>query len=123
LIKPNTINPQILPVLSGKKKPIFPKVNGEDRPLFSKSRFLSLLTFRNATFEKSGAFRSSYFNGVVSFQDVKLLNQVDFSNSTFTKNSYLSVSGLAFDSDKAKILGDIERVIGQAIYLPNLSRK
>ncbi|GBD54925.1 hypothetical protein BGM30_40180 [Microcystis aeruginosa NIES-298] len=91
-----------------------------DRPLFSKSRFLSLLTFRNATFEKSGAFRSSYFNGVVSFQDVKLLDQVDFSNSTFTKNSYLSVSGLAFDSDKAKILGD-RGVIGQAIYLPNLA--
>jgi hypothetical protein len=57
---------------------------------------------------------------VVSFQDVKLLNQVDFSNSTFTKNSYLSVSGLAFDSDKAKILGD-RGVTGQAIYLPTLA--
>ena len=102
------------------KEANFSQSQWRDRPLFSKSRFLSLLTFRNATFEKSGAFRSSYFNGVVSFQDVKLLDQVDFSNSTFTKNSYLSVSGLAFDSDKAKILGD-RGVIGQAIYLPNLA--
>ncbi|MFO0163009.1 MAG: pentapeptide repeat-containing protein, partial [Microcystis sp.] len=84
------------------KEANFSQSQWRDRPLFSKSRFLSLLTFKNATFEKSGAFRSSYFNGVVSFQDVKLLDQVDFSNSTFTKNSYLSVSGLAFDSDKAK---------------------
>ena len=102
------------------KEANFSQSQWRDRPLFSKSRFLSLLTFRNATFEKSGAFRSSYFNGVVSFQDVKLLDQVDFSNSTFTKNSYLSVSGLAFDSDKAKILGD-RGVIGQAIYLPTLA--
>ena len=102
------------------KEANFSQSQWRDRPLFSKSRFLSLLTFRNATFEKSGAFRSSYFNGVVSFQDVKLLDQVDFSNSTFTKNSYLTVSGLAFDSDKAKILGD-RGVIGQAIYLPNLA--
>ncbi len=102
------------------KEANFSQSQWRDRPLFSKSRFLSLLTFRNATFEKSGAFRSSYFNGVVSFQDVKLLDQVDFSNSTFTKNSYLSVSGLAFDSDKAKILGD-RGVIGQAIYLPTLT--
>jgi hypothetical protein len=102
------------------KEANFSQSQWRDRPLFSKSRFLSLLTFRNATFEKSGAFRSSYFNGVVSFQDVKLLDQVDFSNSTFTNNSYLSVSGLAFDSDKAKILGD-RGVIGQAIYLPTLT--
>ena len=102
------------------KEANFSQSQWRDRPLFSKSRFLSLLTFRNATFEKSGAFRSSYFNGVVSFQDLKLLDQVDFSNSTFTKNSYLSVSGLAFDSDKAKILGD-RGVIGQAIYLPTLT--
>ena len=102
------------------KEANFSQSQWRDRPLFSKSRFLNLLTFRNATFEKSGAFRSSYFNGVVSFQDVKLLDQVDFSNSTFTKNSYLSVSGLAFDSDKAKILGD-RGVIGQAIYLPTLA--
>ena len=102
------------------KEANFSQSQWRDRPLFSKSRFLSLLTFRNATFEKSGAFRSSYFNGVVSFQDVKLLDQVDFSNSTFSKNSYLSVSGLAFDSDKAKILGD-RGVIGQAIYLPTLA--
>ena len=102
------------------KEANFSQSQWRDRPLFSKSRFLSLLTFRNATFEKSGAFRSSYFNGVVSFQDLKLLDQVDFSNSTFTNNSYLSVSGLAFDSDKAKILGD-RGVIGQAIYLPNLA--
>jgi Pentapeptide repeats (9 copies) len=101
------------------KEVSFSQTQWRDRPLFSKSRFLNLLTFRNATFEKSGAFRSSYFNGVVSFQDVKLLDQVDFSNSVFTNNSYLSVSGLAFDSDKAKILGD-RGAIGKAIYIPSL---
>jgi uncharacterized protein YjbI with pentapeptide repeats len=101
------------------KDAYFTQVQWRDRPLFSKSRFLGLLSFRNSTFEKASAFRSSYFNHTVSFQDVKLLDQVDFSNSTFTPTGYLSVAGLAFDSDKAKITGD-RGAIGRAIYLPVL---
>jgi hypothetical protein len=101
------------------KEANFTQVQWRDRALFSKSRFLNLLSFRNSTFEKASAFRSSYFNGNVSFQDVKLLEQVDFSNAIFTPTGYLSVSGLAFDSDKAKISGD-RGAIGKAIYLPTL---
>ncbi|MEG3439800.1 pentapeptide repeat-containing protein [Pannus brasiliensis CCIBt3594] len=98
----------------------FVQVVWRDRSLFSKSRFFSLLSFRNSTFERAAAFRSSYFNGHVSFQDVKLLDQVDFSNATFTPTGYISVSGLGFDSDKAKISGD-RGEIAKVLYLPTLA--
>jgi hypothetical protein len=101
------------------KSVYFIQTQWRDRALFSKSRFSGLTSFRNSTFERPTAFRSGYFNGNISFQDVKLLDQVDFSNSIFTDTGYLSVSGLAFDSDKAKISGD-RGAIGRAIYLPVL---
>ncbi|MDV2999008.1 MAG: hypothetical protein N5P05_000614 [Chroococcopsis gigantea SAG 12.99] len=97
----------------------FVGVKWHDRYLFSKSRFFGLLSLRNSTLEKSGSFRSCYFSGLINFQDVKLLDQVDFSNSFFSPGVTLNVPGLAFDSDRAKILGDTG-VIGEVIQLPTL---
>ncbi len=97
----------------------FAGVRWHDRYLFTKSRFFALLSLRNSTLEKSGSFRSCYFNGLINFQDVKLLDQVDFSNSVFIPGVVINVPGLAFDSDKAKILGD-SGIIGEVIDIPTL---
>jgi hypothetical protein len=98
---------------------IFVETVWRDRALFSKSRFLGSLQFNNATFEKSVAFRQSRFNDVINLEGVSILEQVDFSNAVFTENAYLDVSGLAFDSDSAKILGEVG-VIGKAVNVPVL---
>ena len=97
----------------------FQRVNWSDRVLFSESRFFQNLSFTNATFEKSAAFRSVRFSHTVDFQDVKLLGQLDFSNAVFFPFSTIDVSGLAFDSDQAKLLGD-KTIIGRVISLSGL---
>jgi uncharacterized protein YjbI with pentapeptide repeats len=98
----------------------FSQVNWRDRILFSESYFAESLSFYNATFEKSVVFRTSRFLKIIDFQDVKLLEQVDFSNALFFPKSYINVAGLAFDSDRAKILGDTG-VIGRFIALNQLA--
>lgn len=101
------------------KNTYFEQVNWGDRVLFSQSHFFQNLNFTNATFEKSAAFRSTRFNQTIDFHDVKLLGQLDFSNSVFFPFAKIDVSGLAFDSDQAKLLGD-KTIIGQVITLSGL---
>jgi hypothetical protein len=98
----------------------FTQVDLRDRGLFSKSYFAQSLLLGSSTIEKAAAFRNSRFDELIDFQDIKLLEQVDFSNAIFNSQALLNVDGLAFDSDKAKILGD-RGVIGAVIYLPKLS--
>jgi hypothetical protein len=97
----------------------FSQVNWSDRALFSKNQFYQLLLLSNSTFEKAAAFRNSFFQKNIELNDSNLLDQIDFSNSIFKANSFLNVDGLAFDSDKAKIIGDTG-TIGQAISVPVL---
>ncbi len=104
---------------SWQKTANFSQVNWRDRVLFSKSRFLHLVSFTNSTFEKSVAFRTTQFNEVVIFKDAKLVGQIDFSNAEFVANSELNVTGLAFDSDQAKIIGDTGK-IGNVLSLSTL---
>jgi hypothetical protein len=94
----------------------FDQVNWSDRVLFSQSRFFQNLNFNNATFEKSAAFRSARFSHLIDFHDVKLLGQLDFSNGVFFPYAKMDVSGLAFDSEQAKLLGD-KTIIGKTITL------
>ncbi len=101
------------------KNTYFEQVNWGDRVLFSQSHFFQNLNFTNATFEKSAAFRSTRFNQTIDFHDVKLLGQLDFSNSVFFPFAKIDVSGLAFDSDQAKLLGD-KTIIGRVITLSGL---
>ncbi len=101
------------------KEVSFNQVNCRDRLLFSKSRFFHNLSLANSTFEKAVVFRTTRFSRLIDFQDVKLLGQVDFSNALFFPLASLNVSGLAFDSDQAKILGDTG-VVGRVISLPKL---
>jgi hypothetical protein len=97
----------------------FDQVNWSDRVLFSQSRFFQNLSFNNATFEKSAAFRSARFSHLIDFHDVKLLGQLDFSNGVFFPYAKMDVSGLAFDSEQAKLLGD-KTIIGKTITLSGL---
>jgi len=97
----------------------FDQVNWSDRVLFSQSRFFQNLSFNNATFEKSAAFRSARFSHLVDLHDVKLLGQLDFSNGVFFPYAKMDVSGLAFDSEQAKLLGD-KTIIGKTITLSGL---
>lgn len=96
----------------------FSQVNWGNRVLFSQSHFRNL-SLANSTFEQAGAFRGVAFQESVEFQDVKLLDQIDFSNAIFAKGVRLNVAGLAFDSERAKVLGDTG-TIGQKITLPTL---
>ncbi|AFY76332.1 hypothetical protein Ple7327_0907 [Pleurocapsa sp. PCC 7327] len=97
----------------------FSQIDARDRILFSKSHFFGSLSLVNSTFEQSIAFRATRFDRSIDFRDVKLLGQVDFSNAFFSPKTTLNVSGLAFDSDRAKILGDTG-VIGRVMSLSNL---
>ncbi len=97
----------------------FDQVNWSDRVLFSQSRFFQNLSFNNATFEKSAAFRSARFSHLIDLHDVKLLGQLDFSNGVFFPYAKMDVSGLAFDSEQAKLLGD-KTIIGKTITLSGL---
>ena len=97
----------------------FDQVNWSDRVLFSQSRFFQNLSFNNATFEKSVAFRSARFSHLIDLHDVKLLGQLDFSNGVFFPYAKMDVSGLAFDSEQAKLLGD-KTIIGKIITLSGL---
>jgi uncharacterized membrane protein SirB2 len=97
----------------------FSQIDSRDRILFSKSHFFQSLSLVNSTFEQSLAFRTTRFDRSIDFQDVKLLGQIDFSNALFSPNTALNVAGLAFDSDRAKILGDTG-VIGRVMSLSKL---
>ena len=97
----------------------FSQSRWRDRTLFSNNKFAEYSSFKSATFEKSVAFRASNFSGILDFQDVKLLDQVDFSDAYFLENSSLNVTGLAFESERAKVIGD-RGIIGGAITLPSL---
>ncbi|ACK70426.1 conserved hypothetical protein [Gloeothece citriformis PCC 7424] len=90
-----------------------------DRVLFSKSIFFESLSLVNATFEKSVAFRATLFKQRVELKDVKLLSQIDFSNGIFFPHVFINVSGLAFESESAKILGDTG-IIGKILVLSKL---
>ena len=85
-----------------------------DRVIFSKSKFLDALIFTNATFEKNISFRDIYVASIINFRDVNLLNRVDFSNSFFTSLASINVTGLAFESEEVKIIGE-SGIIGNVI--------
>ena len=91
----------------------------QDRALLSQSHFLSSLDLTSATLTGATAFRGTIFEASIHLREVKLLEQIDFSNAVFAPGVRLNVAGLAFDSETAKILGDTGAV-GEVIALPTL---
>ncbi len=87
--------------------------------LLNKAKFAQSLFLTEATFEELATFREAQFNQPVNLRGANILKQVDFGDASFSQGAYLNVSGLQFNSEAAKILGDPGQ-IGQALSVPTL---
>ena len=85
---------------------------------FTKASFNQLL-LTEATFEQAVSFREVEFNQPVSLRGASIVNQADFSDARFASEAFLSVPGLTFNSNQAKILGNPGE-IGKMFYIPTL---
>ncbi|WP_413171093.1 pentapeptide repeat-containing protein [Anabaena azotica] len=86
---------------------------------FNKAKFNQVVSFTEAIFQKDIIFRETQFNQSVDFHDTSILNQADFSDALFVKGAFLNVSGLNFNSNQAKILGNPGE-IGNKFFVPKL---
>ncbi|WP_414571547.1 pentapeptide repeat-containing protein [Nostoc sp. CCY 9925] len=95
----------------------FSHVHFANQAQFTKSDFNQLLLFQETIFEQAVIFREVEFNQLVNLQGASILNQADFSDARFAKEAFLDVSGLTFNSNQAKILGNPGE-IGQMFAVP-----
>ncbi len=86
---------------------------------FTKTIFNQFLFLTEATFEQIVTFREAQFNQPVNLRGASILNQADFSDAGFAKTAFLNVSGLAFNSNQAKILGNSGQ-IGEKLVVNTL---
>ncbi|MCP6762883.1 MAG: pentapeptide repeat-containing protein [Fischerella sp. CENA71] len=86
---------------------------------FTKTIFHQFLFLTEATFEQAVTFREAQFNQPVNLRGANILNQADFSDTSFAKTAFLNVSGLAFNSNQAKILGNSGQ-IGEKLFVNTL---
>lgn len=84
----------------------FSQVRYSNQVLFTKDRFNQSFFLTEATFEQAVAFRETQFNQPVNLGGTSIQGLADFSDVGFAKGAFLNVSGLTFDSDQAKILGN-----------------
>jgi hypothetical protein len=84
----------------------FSHVHFANQAQFTKSNFNQLILFQETIFEQAVIFREVEFNQSVNLQGASILNQADFSDARFAKEAFLNVSGLTFNSNQAKILGN-----------------
>lgn len=97
----------------------FAQTRWEDQANFSRSQFSQSLFLTQATFEKLVSFREAQFGKLANLRAVSILDQADFGDTTFTPNAYLNVSGLQFNAEKAKILGNPGQ-LGKKLSVPSL---
>lgn len=86
---------------------------------FTKADFNQFLLLTEAIFEQGVSFREAEFNLLINLQGANILNLADFSDARFAKEACLSVPGLSFNSNQAKILGNPGQ-IGQMFCIPTL---
>ncbi|MEH2284359.1 MAG: pentapeptide repeat-containing protein [Nostoc sp.] len=86
---------------------------------FTKADFNQFLLLIEVTFEQAVSFREAEFNQLVNLQGANILNQADFSDARFATEACLSVPGLTFNSNQAKILGNPGQ-IGKMFCIPTL---
>jgi hypothetical protein len=86
---------------------------------FTKANFNQSFSLADANFEQAVIFREAQFNQPVNLRGTAILNLADFSDASFSKTAVLSVPGLSFNSNQAKILGNIGQ-IGKVLYVPTL---
>ncbi|WP_193196308.1 pentapeptide repeat-containing protein [Nostoc sp. MG11] len=96
----------------------FSDVRFSDQAQFTKASFNQLL-LTEATFEQAVSFREAEFNEPVNLRGASILNQADFSDARFATAAFLSVPGLTFNSNQAKILGNPGQ-IGKMFSIPTL---
>lgn len=84
----------------------FSQARYSGQALFTKDKFNQSFFLTEATFEQAVAFREAQFNQPVNLRGTSVQGPADFSNVEFAKGANLNVSGLTFDSDQAKILGN-----------------
>ncbi|MEH2417661.1 pentapeptide repeat-containing protein [Nostoc sp.] len=97
----------------------FSDVRFANQVQFTKANFNQFLLLTEATFEQSVSFREAEFNQFVNMQGANILNQADFSDARFSIEACLSVPGLTFNSNQAKILGNPGQ-IGKMFCIPTL---
>ncbi|MDP5017246.1 MAG: pentapeptide repeat-containing protein [Dolichospermum sp.] len=86
---------------------------------FNKANFYQFLLMNDAIFKQVLIFRESEFNQSVDLQGASILNQADFSDVKFAETAFLNVPGLVFNSNQAKILGNVGE-IGKKMIVPTL---
>ncbi|WP_339378717.1 pentapeptide repeat-containing protein [Calothrix sp. NIES-2100] len=86
---------------------------------FTKANFDQFLLLTDATFDQAVIFREAQFDQSVSLRGASILNLADFSDANFAKSAFLTVAGLTFNSNQAKILGNSGE-IGQRFCIPTL---
>jgi Pentapeptide repeats (9 copies)/Helix-hairpin-helix motif len=84
----------------------FSQVRFAGQTQFTRSNFNQSLLLTEATFEQAVTFREASFKSPVTLRSASILNLADFSDTNFTKSADLNVSGLGFNSNQAKILGN-----------------
>ncbi|WP_375505037.1 pentapeptide repeat-containing protein [uncultured Nostoc sp.] len=97
----------------------FSNVRFANQAQFTKANFNQFLLLTEATFEQAVTFREVEFNQSVNLQGASILNQADFSDARFSTEACLSVPGLTFNSNQAKILGNPGQ-IGKMFCIPTL---
>jgi hypothetical protein len=97
----------------------FSSVRFFNQAQFTKANFHQFLFLTEATFEQAVTFQEAQFNKSVNLTGASILNQADFSDAEFGLEAYLNVPGLAFNSNQAKILGNLGQ-IGKMLCVPVL---
>lgn len=97
----------------------FSEVHFLSQAQFTKVNFEQFLLLTEATFDQAVIFRETQFEQPVSLRGANILNLADFSDAKFAKEAFLTVPGLGFNSNQAKILGNSGE-IGKKFSVPSL---
>lgn len=97
----------------------FSQVRFAGQVQYTRSHFHGFLLLIETTFEQAVTFRAAQFQQPVTFRGASILNQADFSDVEFSKSAYLNVSGLGFNSNQAKFLGNPNQ-IGKMLVVSSL---
>jgi uncharacterized membrane protein SirB2 len=97
----------------------FAQTDWQSSVFFNRSKFSQALFLSEATFEKLISFREAQFSQPVNLRGANILDQADFGDASFAKAAYLNVTGLQFNSEEARILGDPGQV-GRVLSVPTL---
>jgi hypothetical protein len=86
---------------------------------FNKGNFQQFLLLTEVNFDQAVIFRETQFYQPVSLRGATILNLADFSDAIFAEEAFLTVPGLSFNSNQAKILGNSGE-IGKRFCVPTL---